>query len=143
MPDILQDFPIQAPPQQVFEAIATPAGLDAWWTLRCTGRPARGEIYEFDFGPGYVWRGRVIACEAGRCLEWEMVEADADWTGSRVRFELEATARGTQLRFSHHGWPGANAHFRTSGYCWAMYLRLLKRYVERGEIVPYGARLEA
>jgi len=33
--------------------------------------------------------------------------------------------------------------FGTSCYCWAMYLRLLARHVERGEVVPYEARLDA
>ena len=41
-----------------------------------------------------------------------------------------------------HDFP-ANAHYRTSAFCWAMYLRLLKKYVETGEVVPYERRLEA
>ncbi|MCH8956850.1 SRPBCC domain-containing protein, partial [candidate division KSB1 bacterium] len=36
----------------------------------------------------------------------------------------------------------ANEHYRVSCYCWAMYLRLLKRYVEHGETVPYEDRLD-
>jgi hypothetical protein len=35
-----------------------------------------------------------------------------------------------------------SAHYRTSSFCWAMYLRLLKRYVEHGEVVPYEKRLD-
>ena len=31
---------------------------------------------------------------------------------------------------------------RTSCYCWVMYLRILKRYVEHGEMVPYERRLD-
>jgi hypothetical protein len=40
------------------------------------------------------------------------------------------------------GWPVDNEHWRISCYCWAMYLRLLRRYLEHGEIVPYERRLE-
>jgi hypothetical protein len=29
-----------------------------------------------------------------------------------------------------------------SSYCWAMYLRLLRRNVEAGEVVPYAQRLD-
>ncbi len=56
---------------------------------------------------------------------------------------LEHEQRGevTQVRFEHTGWPVANDHYRISNYCWAMYLRLLKRYVEAGEVVPYEKRL--
>jgi hypothetical protein len=46
------------------------------------------------------------------------------------------------VRFHHTGWPQSNDHYRISCYCWAMYLRLLKRNVERGEVVPFGQRLE-
>ena len=42
--------------------------------------------------------------------------------------------------FSHTGWPSANEHFRVSSYCWAMYLRVLRRYLEHGEVVPYEQR---
>ena len=34
-----------------------------------------------------------------------------------------------------------NDHYKISSYCWAMYLRILKRYVESGEEVPYENRL--
>ena len=42
-----------------------------------------------------------------------------------------------------YGWPSANEHCRISSYCWAMYLRILRRFLEHGEVVPYEARLEA
>ena len=42
----------------------------------------------------------------------------------------------------HLGWPEANAHYRTSCHCWALYLRVLRRYLENGESVPYEVRLD-
>ncbi|MCC6908072.1 MAG: SRPBCC domain-containing protein [Phycisphaerales bacterium] len=140
---IHHDFPISAPAKDVFEAISTPGGLDAWWTRRCAGEVREGSEYVLDFGPGYVWRAIVSACEVGRMFELSMVHADDDWIGSRVCFELSPIEGGTQVRFSHTGWPELNDHFRTSSFCWAMYLRLMKRYVEQGEIVPYERRLDA
>jgi hypothetical protein len=59
-----------------------------------------------------------------------------------VGFELEEAGGETQVRFHHLGWPAANDHYRISCYCWAMYLRILKRYLEYGELVPYEKRLE-
>ena len=72
-----------------------------------------------------------------------MTRADNDWRGTRLHIELQEQGGVTQVRFQHLGWPQANEHYRVSNFCWAMYLRLLKRYVERGEIVPYEERLEA
>jgi uncharacterized protein YndB with AHSA1/START domain len=143
MADILQDFPIQAPPQRVFDGVSQPALLDAWWTLRARGEPKLGAIYEWDFGPQFLWRAVVTACEPGVRFAWRITEADQDWTGTELAFELEPIAGGTQLRFAHRGWREPNAHFRTTSHCWALYLRLLRRHLERGETVPYAQRLEA
>jgi hypothetical protein len=43
-----------------------------------------------------------------------------------------------ELRMTHadRGWPEANGHYRTSCHCWALYLRILRRYLEFGETVP-------
>jgi hypothetical protein len=46
-----------------------------------------------------------------------------------------------QVRFHHLGWPEANEHYRISCFCWAMYLRIMKRNLEYGETVPYERRL--
>jgi uncharacterized protein YndB with AHSA1/START domain len=142
MPDILHDFPIAAPPARVFDAVSAPAALDAWWTVRSSGRPALGETYQLGFGPAYDWRWLVTRCTAGAEFELEITEADRDWRGTRVGFRLEGLDGGTQVRFHHVGWPASNEHYRVSCCCWAMYLRLLRRHVELGEVVPYERRLD-
>jgi uncharacterized protein YndB with AHSA1/START domain len=141
MPDILQDFPIAAPPLRVYEAVSTPALLDEWWTLRSTGRAKTGASYELDFGPGYVWTAEVTRAEPGAAFALRLTRADDDWTGTEVGFELEPIGDGTHVRFHHRGWPSSNAHYRISNHCWAMYLRILRRFLEHGESVPYDERL--
>jgi uncharacterized protein YndB with AHSA1/START domain len=143
MADILHDFPISAPAARVFAAIATPAGLDAWWTARAAGQPEVGAEYVLWFGPEHDWRAVVTRCARDAEIEWRLTRADRDWTGTRVGFQLEERGGVTQVRFSHRGWPQANDHHRTSSFCWAMYLRLMKRHVETGERVPYAQRLDA
>ena len=76
-------------------------------------------------------------------IEFELVEADEDWRGTKVGFSLQEYNGETEVKFHHTGWPELNDHYRISSYCWSMYLRLLKRYVERGEVVHYNDRLEA
>ena len=143
MPDILQHFPIKATPRAVFDAVSTPKGLDAWWTDSSSGQPEPGCEYELGFGEGYDWRARVSSCVPDREFELELVSADEDWQGTRIGFHLDKSDDVTQVRFHHTGWPESNEHYRVSCYCWSMYLRLLKRYVERGEVVPYDKRLDA
>ena len=141
MAKILHDFPVNVPPARVFEAFATPNGLDAWWTLHSKGEPKLGGEYQLDFGPGFEWRARVTRSVPGKEFELELTRALEDWVGSRVGVTLEPVATGTQVCFYHQGWAEASEHFRTSSYCWAMYLRVMKRNLEFGEVVPYEERL--
>jgi hypothetical protein len=76
-------------------------------------------------------------------FELQMSQADADWLGTRVRFRLADSNGKTRVCFAHIGWPQPNDHYRTSSFCWAMYLRILRRYREDGEIVPDESRLNA
>ncbi|HEY8225967.1 MAG TPA: SRPBCC domain-containing protein [Pyrinomonadaceae bacterium] len=69
-------------------------------------------------------------------------KADADWQNSRISFRLTPDNGKTSVSFRHVGWPEMNEHYKISCFCWAMYLRLLKRYVETGETVPYEIRLD-
>lgn len=143
MPDIVHDFRIDMAPARVFAAVTSPAGLDEWWTLRSAGAPRPGTEYVLDFGPGYVWKARVSRCAADSEFELEFTDADPEWIGTKVGFHLAAMGAGTQVRFRHVGWPGESEHFRVSSYCWAMYLRILRRHLEHGESVPYQLRLDA
>jgi uncharacterized protein YndB with AHSA1/START domain len=142
MADIVHKFPINAPAKKVFDAVSTPEGLDAWWTLRASGEPELGAEYELFFGDNYDWRAEVSRATPGSEFELTMTEADGDWSGTKVTFSLVEKERATEVSFSHTGWPEANEHYRVSCFCWAMYLRLLKRFVEFGEVVPYDRRLD-
>jgi len=142
MVDITHHFPIKAEPGKVFQAVSTPAGLDAWWTKRSAGKPVEGAEYELWFGPEYDWRAVVSRCVPYAEFEFRMTGAQEDWLETRVRFLLDEKDGVTWVRFQHTGWPEANEHYSVSCYCWAMYLRLLKRYVEQGEVTPYEDRLD-
>lgn len=142
MPDIYHLFQVNASPSKVFEAISSPSGLDAWWTKKSRGNPRPGNLYELDFGPGYVWHALVSKCETDKILELKMLEADADWMETKVGFTLDFRDGATNVDFYHCGWKENNEHYRISSFCWAMYLRILKRYVEYGEQIAYEKRLE-
>ena len=62
MADIFHQFPINAPLDKVFEAVSTPAALDAWWTRHSSGKASEGEGYTLYFGPEYDWSAVVSRC---------------------------------------------------------------------------------
>jgi uncharacterized protein YndB with AHSA1/START domain len=141
MADIYHTFRINAPASEVFEAIGSADVVSAWWALTAAGTPGLGEIYDLNFGPGYLWQAEVTIYEPDKRFEWQMIDAQSEWMNTRVGFSLEADEKGTVASFYHTGWPDENDHFKTSSYCWAMYLRIMKRHIECDEFVPYDERL--
>lgn len=132
MPDIFHKFTINTTPARLFEGITTPRGLDQWWTKSSNATPGPGAIYNLNFGPGYNWFAVVTKYQVNRIFEIQMEEADADWLGTKIGFSLSPKGGQIQVEFYHLEWPDNNDHYRFSCYCWAMYLRILKRYLEYG-----------
>lgn len=141
MPDIFHSFKIKALPDKVFEGISTSKGLDNWWTKSSEEQPEMGGIYTLNFGAQYIWKAVVTKYEAGKAFELQMTTADLDWIETKIGFLLSYNNNITEVDFYHSGWIELGEHFKISSYCWAMYLRILKRYIEFGEQVPYEKRL--
>ena len=140
MNHIQHQFKIDARPEKVFDAIATPTGLNSWWSLESDGKPELNEIYRFFFGPDYDWRAQVIHVVPGKELTWQMTEAMDDWLPTQVVFKLLPAEDGCTISFSHANWPDAGEHFAATNYCWGQLLRGLKEFVEQGKIVPFEQR---
>jgi uncharacterized protein YndB with AHSA1/START domain len=141
MADIYHNFTINATPGKIFEAISRSKGLDNWWTKSSDVNPEPGGVYNLSFGPLYQWKAVVSKYTTDKVFELEITEADSDWLGTRVGFSLNDKGGITELCFYHTGWPQLNDHYKISSFCWAMYLRILKRFVEFGERVSYDDRL--
>lgn len=141
MANLFHYFPINAPLEKVFKNISTPKGLDCWWSKSAEGKPEKGAVYQFSFGPEYNWTA-VVTKHVPNCeFELQFTKSDEDWNGSKIGFTLTTKNDLTEVHFYHTGWKEDNEHYRISNYCWAMYLRILKRYLEFGEEVPYEQRL--
>lgn len=143
MPEIHHNFVVNQGIEKVFNGVSDPIYLDKWWSKNSSGNPRTGEIYKLGFGPGYAWEAEVTSASKPDLFELKLIKADNDWMGSKVTFELVSlNDKKTQVKFHHSGWQSDSDHFRISNYCWAMYLRILKRYLEYEEEVPYEKRLE-
>ena len=103
LPDIPQDFPIEADAGSVFDAVSSVEGVDHWWTETCSGQARPGASFDLGFGPGYQWRAEVTKCIPRAQFELTLTPADPDWMGTQVGFELSPIPGGTQVRFYHRG----------------------------------------
>lgn len=140
MADIQHQVPISKPSKEVYDAFATAEGLLKWWPLECTGTPEVGAEYRLYFGAPYDWRAEVTRADRGKAFEWRFTQAMDDWIGTRVGILLIPTGEGCMLNFYHSGWAKADGPFAHTNYCWALLLKGLKDYVEKGVVLPFEQR---
>lgn len=143
MAAIYHQLEINASIDKVFECVATPEGIAKWWTLDSSGTPLLHAEIEINFGPEYKWKSVISNYKPQEAIEYQMIVSDNDWKNTKIGFNLQKNGESTRLDFYHIDWPEANDHFKISSYCWAAYLRILKRYLEKGEFVPYQERYTA
>ena len=122
---------IEAPPEELFDALVNPAQLTRWWT------PAQHSetdptVLEFLFGEDHVVTMRVEEEARGERLVWQCLSGP--WADKgQFEFDLETIDRGTNLRFTHHGWTEMDDFFRHCNSKWGFFLAVsLKGLLERG-----------
>ena len=129
---------IASPPERVYRAITEQAGLASWWTRDATAVPEVGSIAEFKFGARYHNKMRVSDLQPDLRVEWECLEGDREWVGTKFVFDLEPAGGSTILRFGHTGWREETDFFATCNFNWGYYLHSLKDYCERGKGTPFS-----
>src|SRR5689334_10927591 len=92
----------EAAPDAVLAALTDVDALTRWW-VPAGGAAAAGQTLRFLMGDQEVVM-RVEQADRSR-VRWAVLvcEPVADWVGTSITFDLQATGTGTQLRFQHHG----------------------------------------
>ena len=124
----------------VYQAVSEPEHLINWWPLKCSGIPKEGEVYNFNFTDEYDWYAEVSYVKPREHIHYKMTKSSADWNPTTFGFDLTARENGVELHFFHKDWPECNREFKHSSFCWAMLLKGLKDYLEKGIIIPFEDR---
>jgi uncharacterized protein YndB with AHSA1/START domain len=143
--EVVSEIHIDAPPERVFQALVDPAQVPQWWgqggVYRCTD-------FHSDLRAGGTWRSAGVGPDGrGFAVFGEYLEVDpprllvhtwiASWTGdvkTTVRWELDATNRGTLVRIRHRG-LAAHPELAKSYSGWPRMLGWLQTFLEKGETV--------
>jgi uncharacterized protein YndB with AHSA1/START domain len=137
------EIDLAAPPQRVYEAIATADGVRSWWTDG-TFAEALGGVGRLEFGAGWT-EIRVEKLVPDSEVEWSCVGQEIEhfdptdeWVGTRIRFRLTPLdgGRRTRLEFAHEGLAGLGCEeMCVKG--WDHYVRTsLRGVVEDGAGAP-------
>ena len=138
MPDIMHFVTIKSQPSRVFDALATADGVRSWWTRDADLDAQVGGMGEFRFyGGGKVTK--VEVCDLSRPVRvgWKVRSSfRPEWEGTTINFDLSAEDGGTELRFSHFGFPKPDDDYALCTTGWGIYLASLKALLEGGAGTP-------
>ncbi len=80
---------------------------------------------------------RLVNLVPNRKVEWECIEGDERWVGTKFTFDLEEKDGQPVLRFSHYDWAGDDDFYALCNTTWASYMQSLKDLCETGTGTPY------
>jgi uncharacterized protein YndB with AHSA1/START domain len=138
--EIRQKTLVRAPPELVYDAVATAEGLDSWFTKgsELEARPGGKIVFRWrKWGPD-KWdhdsTGEVL--EAKRpyrfAFQWR---PDTPSYATTIEMDFEAVEEGTVIRlreFGYHDTPSGRAALMECAAGWGEALTLLKYWVEHG-----------
>jgi uncharacterized protein YndB with AHSA1/START domain len=136
--EIFHYIKIYKPARTVYRAITEQTGLAGWWTKEVIAISKIGSIAEFKFGIHYHNKMRIHDLHPDTLVEWECIEGEREWVGTRFRFELESYPKCTILRFKHINWREVTDFFAQCNTIWGTYMISLKNYCETGKGNPFS-----
>ena len=138
---IYHDIRVNTSAEKLFNAVSKPEELVNWWPLKCSGEEKLDGEYNFNFTDSYDWFGKVICYKPTTAFHIQMTIASDNWNTTSFGFDIEELENNSvQLHFWHKNWQHCNAEFKQSSFCWAMLLNGLKKYVEKGIVIPFEER---
>ncbi|MDQ2834131.1 MAG: SRPBCC domain-containing protein [Acidobacteriota bacterium] len=140
MPDILHLLKIKAAPEQLYQALTTPAGIHRWWTRDAdldTRLRGHGEFRFPAYGPPYATNVTIDDLLPPHRVAWTVTSSfRPEWNGTTITFDLRAEADLTVLFFAHRGFPKPDENYALCNTGWAYYLVSLQQYLQTGRGAP-------
>jgi|1186.fasta_scaffold547220_2 uncharacterized protein YndB with AHSA1/START domain len=142
MVDILHRVGAQAPLAKVYDAVATPDGVAAWWTTDTTGVSEVGGklVTQFRDGESGELLGgfdlEVAELDPAGRVRWLVTGGPEEWIGTSISFDLKVEGDYTIVLFRHTGWAEPVEFMSHCSTKWATFLMSLKQLVETGTGAP-------
>ena len=129
---------IDAPKDDVFQAITTPGGLKGWYSPGVSGKSDNGGEVTLSFtekeGP---FRWKVTEAEQGSLVRWECLAGPGQSVGTTATFRLSsASADKTVVDLDHEGFEESDAKLKTCNTLWGALMHQLKQFVETKQPKP-------
>ncbi|WP_343652333.1 SRPBCC domain-containing protein [Stenotrophomonas sp.] len=140
MVEIAHRVGIKAPVAQVYQALATPQGVAAWWTEETAGDQHPGGTLHLRFTAHGEERGvmqmKLRELQPDTLVLWEVLAGPPEWIGTHIRFALRQEGEYSIVLFTHEGWSERVEFTHHCSTKWAMFLMSLKSLLETGSGQP-------
>ncbi len=125
--DFTKTITVTRSPQEAFEAITN---VRSWWSAAVEGvTDAVGGEFDYHFKDVHRCRVRVTELVPGLRVAWlvldnhfNFVSDQGEWNGTQVVFEISATDRGAEIRFTHVGLVPQHECYDVCANAWAGYI---------------------
>jgi hypothetical protein len=137
MADIQHSIQISATPEQIYPLVANAEGFGLWWATDIT--EPKGVVELGFFNRATVYRLRPQPGQLPAEAEW-VCESGDEWSGTRIRFQMQAGKAGTLLRFTHADWREESDYFVSCNTTWGELMFRLKAAAEGKSPGPLFSR---
>jgi uncharacterized protein YndB with AHSA1/START domain len=136
MVDILHRVGVVAPLAEVYDAVATPAGVARWWTTETTGESEVGGSLQTRFGDVGGFDLEILELDQAGRVRWLVTAGPEEWVGTRICWNLEQRGDYTIVLFRHEDWREPVEFMHHCSTKWATFLMSLKSVIETGHGTP-------
>jgi uncharacterized protein YndB with AHSA1/START domain len=138
MATILLRVPLDAKPNDVYEALATSEGVNGWWSNHTEGPEGVGSSIKVAFPDApMTFDFEVVEETAGERIAWRCLAGPPEWIGTTISYDIQTKEGETSVLFAHSGWYTTDQSFPFIAYSWAQILPRLKKLAETGKSDPF------
>ncbi len=138
MADLLHCIAVNAKPREVYDAVATRAGMRGWWTRDTQMEERVGGKAEFGFDKRrLVFRMVIDALEPAKLVRMTCAGDHPEWAGTTLEWTVEPGPNSTVLHFCHRGWRSLTPFAATCNSTWGELMYRLKEFVETKRDNPH------
>jgi uncharacterized protein YndB with AHSA1/START domain len=142
MDPITQQLTVKAGPDEAYAAVATGAGIKAWWCTDSQVGESVGAPTTLRFNPANM-PGPVTmqflteTLESGKRVVWACTANDNPaWPGTTLTWEIASQDGGSSVNFTHDGWKDGGQLYDQTVEGWRYFMDSLQTYLDGGEPTP-------
>ena len=140
--DFSISFTVDQSPKQIFEAVTNVRG---WWSQQIDGSTQKlNDQFDYHYLDVHRCKIKLIEVVPDKKIVWDVLENyfkftkdHAEWTGTKVIFDITEKNGQTQLNFTHQGLNPDYECYEICSNAWTTYIqKSLRSLIETGTGFP-------